>query len=1153
MQKNYPFPFLKCCLMLLFLLSRTSFGYSQLAMSNAKLHLRSNSLLPVQDTDNKLLLKDVLDDLKKQYNFQLAFQEGLLDNKVVSANLVKHIKQQDLDQVLTRLLADFQLGYRKINDNQISIFSIISNVLTNTSMAAVLNGKVVDETDGSAIVGASVYLKEDMTVGTTTNVAGDFTLNLPAKYSAQPLTIVVAYVGYVKSETQIGDAVARLIIKLKPDSKSLNEVVVTALGISREKRSLGYSVTEVKGQEFTQARENNVGNALTGKVAGVNAIGSSTGPGGSSRVVIRGTGSLTGSAQPLYVINGMPIDNTVPGGAATANGGGANIDRGDGISSINPDDIETITVLKGGTAAALYGSRAANGAILITTKKGKAQQGIGVEFNSTATMETIAVFPNFQYEYGQGDGGVKPTTLAAAQSTGRRSWGAKIDGSADYVGVDGKNHPYSAQPNNLKNFYQNGSTYTNTLALSGGTEAIAYRFSLSDLNSNGILPGNTFDRKTGNVSLNGKLGKKITFEALAQYNLETGKNRASAGDATANPNWSPYMIANTADVRWLNPGYDASGNETVWNDAAVATNGYFVINKFKENDTKNRFIGQGFITYEPIKNLFIKGTISQDHYDYNYATITPTGTLYALTGQYNGLKSDLTETNSLATISYKTGVKDFGVSVLGGYNKRFFQTNDLSQSGTGYTVPYFYSYNNLASAATTAGSGRSQTNSVFGSADFNYRTILYLTVTGRNDWFSTLSPANNSIFYPSVGGSFVLSDAVTLPAIFNLVKFRASYAKVGGGAPDPYAINLTYSNVNSADQPLQNVTPNTPGTGVTGISNPNLKPYTSTTTEGGLEVQLFNNRMNFDLAYYNRLTDNDIVNATISSTSGYNSAVLNTGKIRNRGVEALIAGTPVKSKDFTWSLSYNFAYNDNKVLSLYGNITSMQQASTVGNWAYINNIVGQPANEIVGTRVLHDAAGNIVYNKTSGFPVQSALQPLGKSVAPYTMGLNTAFRYKRFNLSALFDGKFGNKVFSIAEVYETRLGLLKTTLPGRENGLALNGVDQTGAVYARTVPVSGLRLYYDNYKNYTELFLHDAGFVKLRQVILSYSIPVNGIRFAKLQSANISFVARNLAILYKKTDFDPEQSYSNTSFTQGLESIGLPRTRSFGLNLSVKF
>ena len=1010
--------------------------------------------------------------------------------------------------------------------------------------------------DGAPLAGVTVALTSNKTIATTTDGNGLFDLPLSSAMSGKKVDLEISFVGFETKHLTAQAGQSDLAVVLD-NTRGLNEVVVTALGINRQKKSLGYSVTEVKGSEFTQARENNVANALSGKVAGVNAAGLSTGPGGSSRVTIRGNGSLNGDNQPLYVVNGMPIDNSVPGGAPTVNGSTTNVDRGDGIAGINPDDIESISVLKGGTAAALYGSRAANGVILITTKKGRAQKGIGVEYNSTATLDNVAVTPDFQYQYGQGLDGVMPTTLVSAQASGRKSWGAPIDGNTNYMAVDGLNHPYTAKKDNVKNFYQTGQTYTNSIAFTGGNEKTTYRFSAADLNSKGILPNTTYDRKTLNVAVNSKLNDKLSIEALAQYNLETGHNRTGAGDALGNPNWTPLEIANTADVRWLKPGYDSNGNEQIWNDAAIASNGYFVINKFQENDVKNRFIGQASVAYELIKNLIFKATISRDQYNYDYYNILPTGTLYTPNGLYSGIKTNLFENNSLITGSYKTTIaKDFGLSALAGFNDRRNQENRVTLTGSNYTIPYFYSISNLQALSTVPYRPRIATSSVFGSVDLDYKSLLFITVTGRQDWFSTLSPQHDHIFYPSVGGSFILSDAVTLPQAISYVKLRSSWAQVGGGAPGPYQINPTYSNVTSTGPTLQGPTTD-PSSVDYVISNPNLKPYTSTTFEAGAEIQLLKNRIGLDITYYNRQTTNDIVQPSISGTSGYTGVILNIGELRNRGLELLLTGKPVQSRNFGWNVSYNLGYNANKVIQLYPGLPSIQIATTVNNWAFLDHIVGQPFGTIIGTRMARDAkSGQIIYNRTSHVPVATpATQQLGNSVAPYTMGLTNEFRYKRFSLNILLDGKFGNKIFSLFEVYATRMGKLKSTLPGRASGLELKGVDQSGAPYDTVITQTGgvLRNYYDNNKSYSELFLHDGSFIKLRQVIFSYSIPVSDIKAVKLQSASISFVARNLLILYKKTpDFDPEQSFTNSN-AQGFESIGLPRTRSYGLNLSIKF
>ncbi|WP_199269770.1 SusC/RagA family TonB-linked outer membrane protein [Mucilaginibacter lacusdianchii] len=1098
----------------------------------------------IQDLNPKISLrvvnmpvKDVLKHINKETKISFVFSNAIVTNQAISLDVKDELLNSVLRKMFDPLGMDFSISGNVILIEKKKINPTEAPKQTQTQQG--VTGIVTDSV-GTTLPGVSVKVKGSST-GSVTNPDGRYNINVPDGNAV----LVFSYVGFITQEIPVnGRQVVN--VRLKEQRRDLNEVVVTALGISRQRKALAYSVSEVKGDEFTQARENNIANALTGKVAGVNATGLSTGPGGSSRVIIRGNGSLGGNNQPLYVVNGMPIDNSVPGGSATTGGGAGNVDRGDGIAGINPDDIETMSVLKGGTAAALYGARAANGVILITTKKGRAQKGVGIEYNTTYTMETPAVFPDWQYEYGQGDGGVKPMTQSAAITTGRRSFGAKIDGST-FVGFDGKEHPYVAQKDKIKDFYRTGSTFTNTIAATGGTEAVTYRFSVADLKSESVLPNSNFDRKTFNLNVNGKLGSKVTFQALAQYNIERAKNRASAGDASGNPNWTPYMAANTADIRWLEPGYDASGNEIAWNDASIATNSYFVVNKFQQRDTKNRFIGQGGVTYEFIKNLSLKAVVSRDFYFYNYQYIIPTGTLYFLNGQYNELKADASETNGLLTLNYSGKIgKDLALTAFVGGNQQRSVYNQTAITGSNYIIPYFYSATNLSTLSTVPTNNKTGINSLMGSVDLGFKGYAYLTFTGRKDWFSTLSPQHNSLFYPSVGGSFVLSEAVKLPSAISYAKLRASWAQVGGGAPDPYVINQSFRMVPSSGQPIQNVSSTT-------ITNQNLRPYTSTTTEAGIEARFLNSRVGFDVTLYDRKTTNDIVTTAISGASGYNAAVLNVGELDNRGVELLLTGTPVKGKDFSWNTSYNFAYNRNKVEKLAAGLNQIQMATSVNSWAYINNIVGESFGSIVGTRMLKDASGNTVFNRTTGLPVATGLQVLGNGVAPYTMGLTNDFKYKRFSLNILVDGKFGNKIFSLMEVYGTRLGLMKTTLPGRESGLQLNGVDQTGAPYSRTVPISDLRTYYDNYKSYSELFLHDAGFVKLRQIIFSYAIPVNKLKMVNLQGASISFVARNLLTIYKQTDnFDPEASFTNDR-AQGLESFGLPRTRSFGLNLMVKF
>ncbi|SFP05404.1 TonB-linked outer membrane protein, SusC/RagA family [Chitinophaga sp. YR627] len=1113
--------------------------------------MRQSDKIPVKHVSATVSLKEALIKLKKFQNVRIAYKEGLLDGKLISAELMEKAESMETEAALRLLLSDFALAYMRVNKTQYSIYTpTVSTILNvNSLMADKLKGKVTGP-DGSPVPGASIVLKGNSNVAAMAGPDGSFELNL--KGATPPFVLVISSMGFSKKEVNVTDADAPLAISLAESNESLSEVVVTALGIRKEKKALVYAVSEVKGSEFTQAREVNVANALSGKIPGVNATSLASGPGGSSRVIIRGNSSLGSNNQPLYVVNGMPIDNTTPGGAPTTGGGGQNVDRGDGIGGINPDDIETISVLKGGSAAALYGSRAANGVIVITTKKGRARKGIGVDYNTTMTLEAPAVLPEWQYEYGQGDKGLKPTSQAEAITYGRRSWGTKMDGT-EYIAFDGKMHPYTPQKDNIKNFYRTGSTFTNTVAFNGGSEAVNFRFSLSNTNSKAIIPNSKFDKKIANLNLNAFLGKKLSIEAIAQYNVENATNRPSSGDATGNPNWGVYMVANTVDVRWMDPGYDETGREIQWNETAYASNPYFVVNRFKNNDTKNRFIGQASVKYDLLKNLYVKGTVSRDFFDYNYIGIIPTGTVYTTgaAGEYSELRNSVAETNSMVTAGYNTKIAgNIGVNALLGANARRFNTNQTAIAGTQFIIPFFYSSTNLTTSTTTPTRGKVATNSVFGSLDLDYKSIFFLNVTARQDWFSTLSPLSNSILYPSVGGSFILSDAVKMPKAISFAKLRASWAQVGGATPDPYILNQTYTMLQGGHlgRPVQQVTQSN---AVNLVTNSTLKPLTSTTYEVGGEAQFLNNRLGIDLTYYKKQTTDDIVSTAISTASGYNNALLNVGKLSNRGIELLLTGTPIKRKDFSWNVSYNMAYNESKVEQLAAGLNTLQMATSVGSWAFVHNTVGQPYGIIMGYTTVQNEKGQIVYNSTSGYEQKSELKALGRGVPPLTMGLSNTFNYKRLSLDILVDGKFGNKVFSGTDVYATRFGLHKKTLVGRENGIELNGVDEKGNEYHNTIPVANLRLYYDNTKNYTDHFLYDGSFVKLRQVVFSYQIPVAKLKI--VQSASLSFVARNLLILYKKTDnFDPESSYTNGN-AQGFEAFGMPRTRSFGANLMVKF
>ncbi|WP_257658986.1 SusC/RagA family TonB-linked outer membrane protein [Parapedobacter lycopersici] len=1071
-------------------------------------------------------LGDIIESIEAQTNYVFLSKDYDLSRRGIDID----ITDASLETTLDACFKNLPLTY-KVIDKTVVIRRAerrLENRYTPAAEAIDIRGQVTNS-KGEPLVGVSVKLK-GTSAGTTTGEDGKYVLTVPNGDGI----LAFSYIGYVSQETAIAGRNI-ISIQLAEDANALSEVVVTALGISREKKALAYSVTEVKGEEFTQAREMNIANALTGKIAGVNATGMATGAGGSSRIIIRGNGSLNGNNMPLYIVNGMPIDNSIPGGAATRSGAKINVDRGDGIAGINPDDIETISVLKGGAASALYGSRASNGVILITTKKGVARKGIGVEFNSSSTFESINVFPDFQYEYGQGVDGKKPMTQAEALNSGHTSFGAKMDGEP-YVQFDGVERPYAPVyvKDNLKAVYRTGSNYANTVAFTGGNESLNYRFSLSNTDAFNIQPNSSFNRKTGNLNVNSTLGKRLTVQAVAQYNIEKAKNRPKIGYEDVNASWVTQVIANTVDIRNLAPGYDEEGKEIQWGPWAESTNVYFTLNKFINHDNKNRFIGQANIQYDLTDNLYIKGTVGQDYYNFNYVAISPTNLAFRPLGDYESIESAVSETNGMLTLNYNSRVFNDALGIIGmlGANKQRSSYVETRIKGQDFIIPYFYSYTNLNILNTIPTDNQSSISSVFGSLDFDYKGIAYLTLTGRQDWFSTLSAANNSIFYPSIGGSFLLSQAMELPAVFNLLKLRGSWAQVGGATVDPYRINQTYGLLQGGHngRPVQTL-------GL--IPNPDLRPLVSTTYEVGFETQLLNNRLGVDFTYYDRKTTDDIVETQVSSTSGMTSTLLNIGELSNKGIELLITATPVSTANFNWNVSYNAAYNKSEIVKLAPGLNDRE--------------IGKPYNTIWGYDKLVNENGESVYDAKSGYAAKTDLLDLGVGVPPLTMGFTTDFAYKNFSLNILFDGKFGNTIWSRFSQYTHRFGLQKRTLPGRENGLTLSGVDREGNPFTKTWTVAELDSYYDYDKNYDRLFVYDGSFVKLRQVILGYHLPVDKLGLSKLTSASVSLVARNLLTLYSKTDgFDPESNNLVTN-DQGYESFGVPRTRTIGVNLMVKF
>lgn len=1031
-----------------------------------------------------------------------------------------------------------------------SLFNLHYDPLLAQSKTSLVKG-IVESASGKPVPGVSVVIKNSKTnfaSGTNTDSSGVFSFSqIP---SGGPYNFTFSSVGF-DDQTLSGynikdDITLSIVIKMVENVTVLDQVIVTALGIKREKKALSYAVSEVNGEDLTKAREINVGNALSGRVAGVTASGTSGGPAASTRVIIRGNGSLNGENQPLYIVNGVPITNSNPASAGTYGG----IDRGDGLSSINPDDIATITVLKGGTAAALYGSRAANGVILITTKSGHAQKGLGVQLNSTYTQEKAIDLLDWQYQYGSGDHGVVPTSQGEAVAFGRTSWGAKLDGSS-VIQPDGEMRPYSAQKDNIENFYQTGSTFSNTVALTGGSEVANFRFSAANMDNKAIVPNNKFNRKTFSLSVDGNIAKKIIFEGNAQYSTEEVKNRTYLADFTLNPNAGAQLIATNIDVRTLDPGYLDNGNEMPWSDYIYSTNPYFAINKVKNGDTRKRFIGSFNVRYNLTPSLYARVRFGIDQVNISGYNIQPTGTAFNNKGQISTDESLRFETNLEGTLGFNKEVGDFSVNIFAGGNQMRNKVDGINLSSGQLNLPFQYFIGNGSSQSFSQNFSELGINSLFASVDVDFKKYLYLTFSGRNDWFSTLDVNKNNLFYPSVGLSFIASDVWSnKPAWMNYAKLRASWAQVGGGAPNPYAIQQTFSaqSIPYAGQSLMNVTSAT----IPSL----LTPYTSTTSEAGLEMRLFKNRLGVDFTIYDRTTTNDIVNAAIPPSSGYNSVALNVGKIKNRGIELMLTGTPVKSTNgLRWDVTYNMAYNKNTVLKIAEGLTSLQLPGavtrTLNGWIY--HFEGQPFGMIAGFEQKTDDKGQLVFNSSSGLPIAGPLVALGKGVPPLTIGFNNNFSYKNFNLSFLIDSRWGASIYSATNAYGTDFGLNKKTVDGnvRETGLAVSGVDENGVPYTATVDAE--KYYRGTAYTITSNFIEKADFIKLRSFTLGYNLPVSILNGTPFQSANISIVGRNLLLLYNASNnIDPESNYNNSN-AQGLENFGLPTTRSYGINLGLNF
>jgi TonB-linked SusC/RagA family outer membrane protein len=1010
-----------------------------------------------------------------------------------------------------------------------------------------IRGNVIDD-NSQPLEGVTVNVKGS-NVTTVTNASGNYQINV----SDRRAILVFSYSGFVTQETPVRGRTS-INVHLALNTTAMDEVVVTALNIKKNPKSLGYSISILDGNEVNNVQTPNLINALSGKIAGVDVGNIANGVAGTKKILIRGSSSLTGNNQPLWVIDGIPISSETLGGP-NADGG---VDYGDGLTGINPDDIENISVLKGNAAAALYGSLASNGVILVTTKSGKSANGkMNIDVSSSFLMDKLRNTTNFQFIYGQsGTGDLPPQTPDEAFSSS--SWGAKFDGSPS-LQFDGVTRPFSPVKDNYERFFNTGTTLTNTVALSGSNNNHNFRVSLSDLRNSDIIPNAAFNRTSLNAKTSSKFGG-LTADVVVNYTMEGAKNRPYIGGNHSNLFYSLVYLPGSINVDNLAPGYGPDGKEFTY--ASSISNPYYVVNKTKQVDTKDRFTGSVTLKYALNKFLYVRGRATRDFYSSDRNRYIPDGNVYTSypLGQFDEVATESIVKNYEFIVG--TNSIDFGkfsVNGFAGGNKLERLRNIVNTSGNSFVVPGVYTFNNLAVKLPSTSRSIQKTNSLFGSVEFSYNKYLYLSLTGRNDWFSSLPIDNNNLFYPSASLSFVFSDAFKLPSVISFGKFRTSTAQVSGDT-GPYQLDLSYSltQVAYGANNLQYI-------GTSNVPNRLLQPLLSTDYEFGLEMDFFDRRFGFDATYYNRETRNDIVKTAVSRSTGYQTAILNVGKLRNRGIEVLLRATPVATKNFSWNVTTTFSKNDNVVISLGEGVENapILLAKAKSGEVIIQLEEGKKYGSIYGYKYIKDSSGNKVFN-SQGFPTYSTKNDyLANGVYDKMLGFSNTFSYKNFSLYTLIDAKWGASIYSETNAISFSNGKHMKTLEGREDGFIGDGVAADGkpnAVKLRgmfnedaTVGAGSVTGYYQQISHIAEEFIYDASFVKMREISIAYRFSKSLLKKVGINNATFSLVGRNLFTIYQDKNLenvDPESSVASGN-AQGIERLVYPVTRNYGVTLKL--
>jgi TonB-linked SusC/RagA family outer membrane protein len=1005
-----------------------------------------------------------------------------------------------------------------------------------------ITGTVTDARDGSTMPGVNVVVKGS-TSGTITDINGTYSLKLPA--DAQILAF--SFLGYNGQEVAIGNQ-SVINVSLSVSAELIEGVVVTALGIRREKKALGYSMQELKGDGITETRDPNVVNALNGKIAGLQVRQASTGASGSSRMIIRGNNSIGSNNQPLVVVDGIPINSST--GGTDDYWGNRNVDRGSGIADISPDDIESISVLKGPAASALYGSRAGNGVVMITTKKGTTKKGLGISFNTNNTFESPMETPEFQNEYGQGVNG-------AFDKTAGGSWGGKMDGSTVEALMGSK--AYSASGNDLyKDFLQTGFTSTNSLELSTGNDNSTFRLGMTRLDNKGVVPNSKFDRTSVDVRTTGKWGKLSADVKLNYINQNTENRIKLAGDpdniflnylmmprSVAMSDYTGYESTNYAFTKFGSPA------SYIDNYGGMSRNPYWSAYRNTNNDNKDRVIGFLSMKYDFTSWLNLRVRYGLDNSTSMYSDQLATGTPYwfteGLTGDFRMIQEKSKEQNADFLLMAQGNLfgKIKGSASFGGNLMNYKSTWQLAQA-QGLVIPDFYAVANGVNRETGFTKREKEIRSWYGTASLSYDDWAYLDITGRNDVSSTLPSANRSYFYPSFGGSIIISQLLDNKGIklgpVSFAKVRASWAEVGNDT-DPYMLE-DYYNVQYVAGVLTAGRDNYK-------TNPNLKPESIKSTELGLDLRMFQNRVGVDFTWYKKNAMDQILRIAVPPATGYQYELMNAGNVENKGIELALNASIAQQKNLTWDVILNFSKNTNKIIEL--NEKTNIQVLSDGSVSFLKVVaeVGGNYGDMLGYTYQRNESGKILVDD-NGVPMKSEeMSKLGNYQPDWMMGLSNNFKIYGIDLGFMIDMRYGGKVYMGSMKAGASSGTLAMTLDGRDGMVVPDAVVQsTGA--ANTISVTS-QDYWAGVSSITEAWMYDATNVCFRELSLGYSLPSVMTQKVKLSGVKLSLVGRNLFMIASKTKgFNPEATYS-TGNAQGIEYGTMPQLRSIGFNLNLTF